>query len=294
MLSKFADNRGSLVVEMLDESDISIGIYWHKDKFDNLINEPIEGRVIIDGNPALELSGSFIRNDYLRMSSPKQGLLKHIFSAGSQGRLEYGPDGWATFGLNGTSRAVEKLHDCWVVQKSQKVASTNTENVDVPLTKMNVFLYADDATKSARLAATACNEEEAGECISHHLACDAEEELSAYIAGDDDPSSLIRMITQIVQEPYDAIQAEVVLDGGKVKIGLPIYDVSMGRNDMNGTWDMVIKFSEAENFFNAINDNQNGDAFLKLPGSKLTLTSLINKNENLLAFRDKCRNYRGK
>jgi hypothetical protein len=290
MLSPFADNRGSVVVEMLEETDISVGIYWHKDKFDAFMSQPVAGKLVVDNKPSLDLTGEFVRNDYLRLSASQKGLLKHIFTAGAQGRLEYGADGWATFSLEGTSRAVDKLHDCWLKQKakSAELASVAAAKMDAPMQEMNVFQSSNEAEKTATLTATACSEEEMHECVSHALNCNPKDELSIYIAGGEDPSQFMRLVSTITQSGYDKIHAEAVFDGGKIKVGLPIWGASFGFNDMNGTWDLTLTIAETDNFFGAINDRQFGITYIQLPETKLALSSKTTQNVSLQKFKENC------
>ncbi|MBZ9679634.1 hypothetical protein LB531_03065 [Mesorhizobium sp. CO1-1-2] len=112
MISPFPDGKAGLAVEMVDSDDITIGVRWIKADYSAMMGQDISGKLLIDGDPPIEVVGHFVQKDYLRFSSERKGLLKHVFTAGRSMRLDYGDGGWVAAPLRGTTKAVERLTAC--------------------------------------------------------------------------------------------------------------------------------------------------------------------------------------
>ncbi|MDF3214825.1 MULTISPECIES: hypothetical protein [Mesorhizobium] len=112
MISPFPDGKTGLAVEMVDSDDITIGVRWIEADYSAIMGQDIPGKLLIDGDPPIEVVGHFVQKDYLRFSSERKGLLKHVFTAGRSMRLDYGDGGWVAAPLRGTTKAVERLTAC--------------------------------------------------------------------------------------------------------------------------------------------------------------------------------------
>ncbi|MCH4560967.1 hypothetical protein MJ877_33165 [Mesorhizobium jarvisii] len=112
MISPFPDGKAGLAVEMVDPDDITIGIRWIEADFSGMMGQDIPGKLLVDGDPPIEVIGRFVQKDYLRFSSERKGLLKHVFTAGRSMRLDYGDGGWVAAPLRGTTKAVDRLSAC--------------------------------------------------------------------------------------------------------------------------------------------------------------------------------------
>ncbi|MER8917698.1 hypothetical protein NKI32_28270 [Mesorhizobium sp. M0761] len=112
MISPFPDGKAGLAVEMAGSDDITIGVRWIEADYSGMMGQDIPGKLLVDGDPPIEVVGHFVQKDYLRFSSERKGLLKHVFTAGRSMRLDYRDGGWVAAPLRGTTKAVERLAAC--------------------------------------------------------------------------------------------------------------------------------------------------------------------------------------
>lgn len=131
-----------------------------------------------------------------------------------------------------------------------------------------------------------CGEEEFAECVTHTMDCrDGRLSLTALgIIGPDGPD-IAGMAKTLIGQPFGDAQAHFII--GPTTVDLPINAIAVSTNEMNGDWDLTLRFADDGKLLNKL-DGSTTSLKAEVAGVALTLAATPGDAEKLAALKKSC------
>ncbi|WEJ31630.1 hypothetical protein [Devosia sp. SD17-2] len=141
-----------------------------------------------------------------------------------------------------------------------------------------------------QLAYSTCSPDECfGEGVTHVLGCDQDADYGfrfAYVTVVSDSRNLTT-VTELGSLPWD--DQILQLELGRLTATAQVYEMNLSRNDMNGAWDLTLRFSEAEQFWGSLShSNKRREALLKALDIELPLSPNRKAADELIELARRC------
>lgn len=149
----------------------------------------------------------------------------------------------------------------------------------------------NDAEKSATLMVTTCPDESPSECVLRDLSCSANTPLNLYIAGDDNVERTADRVTALISKGYGTASMIATMSKGRAKVELPINQINVGQNDMNGTWDTNLISYDSSPFFDSLSQGSAEGLILSVAGSDYQFNFRDGDTATIMAFKAACRTF---